>query len=348
MPLCSRHVPASRVRPMSQPIRPAVILCVPTFRRSDGLRKLLSDVARLDYQGPLSVIVVDNDADQLAGEAVARAMAPGFPFPLTCVVEPRRGRTYACNTAFTAACRAPATDYVAVLDDDEYPAPTWLAEMTATAIRYEADIVGGPVFPVFEDPDHWLAKGGLYAPRRFVSGRVEMIYGAGSMLIRRDVLAHYLDEPFSHAFAFTGGSDHEFFIRCRRDGCRFAWADDARVFEATPRARTTPCWLLLRYFRKGTEATRIDRRYSPGRASAIRRWGAGIGLIAYGLLAVPVVAGRGRTSIMAKLLDAARGVGRLAAEFDLACEEYRAANAPVDISRPATPGDARRSCGQAG
>jgi hypothetical protein len=199
MPLCSRHVPASRVRPMSQPIRPAVSLCVPTFRRPDGLRNLLSHVARLDYQGPLSVIVVDNDADQLAGEAVVRAMAPGFPFPLTCVVEPRRGQTYACNTAFAAACRAPATDYVAVLDDDEYPAPTWLAEMIATAIRYEADIVGGPVFPVFEDPDHWLARGGLYAPRRFVTGRVEMIYGAGTMLIRRDVLAHYLDEPFSHA-----------------------------------------------------------------------------------------------------------------------------------------------------
>jgi glycosyltransferase involved in cell wall biosynthesis len=97
---------------MSQPIRPAVSLCVPTFRRPDGLRKLLSHVAGLDYQGPLSVIVVDNDADRRAGEAVARAMAPGFPFPLTCVVEPRRGQTYASNTGFAAACRAPATHYV--------------------------------------------------------------------------------------------------------------------------------------------------------------------------------------------------------------------------------------------
>jgi hypothetical protein len=43
-----------------------------------------------------------------------------------------------------------------------------------------------------------------------------------------------------------------------------------------------------------------------------------------------------------------RGVGRLAAEFDIACEEYRAAAAPVDTSRPANPGGARRSYGQAG
>jgi glycosyltransferase involved in cell wall biosynthesis len=323
---------------MSHPIRPAVSLCIPTFRRPEGLRKLLSHIAGLDYQGPLSVIVVDNDADQLAGEAVVRAMAPGFPFPLMCVVEPRRGQTYAYNTAFAAGCRVPATDYVGVLDDDEYPAPTWLTEMIAAAIRYEADIVGGPVFPVFEDPGRWLAGSGLYAPRRYVTGPVEMIYGAGSMLMRRDVLAHYLDEPFSHAFAFTGGSDYDFFTRCRRDGRSFAWADDARVFETTPRERTTPRWLLLRYFRKGTEATRIDRRYSPGRASAIRRWGTGVGLIVYGLLAVPVVAWRGRASIMAKLLVAARGVGRLAAEFDIFYEEYRS-EAPTAASN-AIPGGA--------
>lgn len=177
------------------------------------------------------MIVVDNDADQRAGEAVVRAMSPQFPFPLTCIVEPRRGQTYAYNTAFAAACRMTGTDYIAVLDDDEYPAPSWLTEMIATAIRYEADIVGGPVFPVFEYPGHWLAKSGLYAPRRYVTGPIEMIYGAGSMLIRRDVLTHYLDEPFTHAFAFTGGSDYEFFTRCRRDGRSFAWADEAHVFD---------------------------------------------------------------------------------------------------------------------
>jgi glycosyltransferase involved in cell wall biosynthesis len=307
---------------MSDPIRPAVSLCIPTFRRPEGLRKLLSHVAGLTYPGSLDVIVVDNDAE-LAGEAVVRAMAAGFPFLLSSIAEPRRGQTYAYNTAFAAACRTPGTDYVAVLDDDEYPAPTWLGEMIAVAIRHEADIVGGPVFPVFEDPGHWLAKGGLYAPRRYVTGPVHMIYGAGSMLIRRDVLAQYLDEPFSHAFAFTGGSDFEFFTRCRRDGRSFAWADEARVFETTPRARTTPRWLLLRYFRKGSEATRIDRRYLPGRAAAIRRVGAGLGLIAVGLLALPVAAWRGRTSVMARLLIAARGLGRLAAEFDIFYEEYR-------------------------
>src|SRR5450432_4130407 len=105
---------------MSQPSWPAVTLCIPTFRRPQGLRKLLEHVARLTYGGKLSVLVVENDADQRAGEAVVRMMMRDFQFPLTCIVEPERGQTYAYNRAFASACGQPKPDYVAVLDDDEY------------------------------------------------------------------------------------------------------------------------------------------------------------------------------------------------------------------------------------
>jgi glycosyltransferase involved in cell wall biosynthesis len=325
---------ASSSHPISDTSWPAVSLCIPTFRRPDGLRKLLSHVAALTYRGPLSVVVVDNDGEQREGDAVVREMRPGFPFPLLGVVEARPGQTYAYNTGFATAARQPGTDYVAVLDDDEFPTPGWLTEMIATAVRFEADIVGGPVFPVFEDPDHWLAKSGLYEPQRYATGRVDMIYGAGSMVIRRDVLAQYHDEPFSHAFAFTGGSDIDFFIRCRRDGRSFAWADEAHVFETTPRSRTTSRWLLLRYFRKGSEATRIDRLYLAGHGSALRRWVSGAGLIGYGLSTAVLTAWRGRASVMAQLLLAARGTGRLAAEFNVSYEEYRAPPAATEGPRP--------------
>jgi succinoglycan biosynthesis protein ExoM len=319
---------------MSDTDWPSVSLCIPTFRRPEGLRQLLSHVAALTYRGPLGVVVVDNDGDQRAGDAVVREMQSGFPFPLLGVVEPRPGQTYAYNAGFAAAARRPNTDYVAVLDDDEYPAPQWLTEMIATAVRYRADIVGGPVFPIFEDPDHWLAKSSLYAPKRYVTGPVDMIYGAGSMVIRRDVLDQYLDEPFSHAFAFTGGSDLDFFVRCRRDGRSFAWADEAHVFETTPRSRTTPRWLLLRHFRKGSEATRIDRLYAPGHGAAPRRWVSGAGLVGYGLATAVLTAWRGRASTMGKLLLAARGMGRLAAEFDILYEEYRPPTAAAEAVRP--------------
>jgi glycosyltransferase involved in cell wall biosynthesis len=309
---------------MRDPIMPRVTLCVPTFRRPEGLRRLLAHIARLSYEGPLAVLVIENDADRRAGADVVAQMAGGFTFALDCVIEPQRGQTYAYNRGFATACRAPEPpDFVAVLDDDEYPHPRWLTAMVNAAQKFAADIVGGPVFPVFDDPDHWLARSGFYEPRRYATGRVDMIYGAGSMLIRRSVLAHYLDEPFRHAYAFTGGSDYEFFTRCRRDGRSFAWADNAHVFETTPRSRTSVAWILRRNFRKGTEGTRIDRTFARDARNALLRWYKGLGLLAYGIITLPVAAFGGRRALMDSLNTAARGAGRIAAEFNILYEEYR-------------------------
>jgi glycosyltransferase involved in cell wall biosynthesis len=303
---------------------PSVALCIPTFRRPEGLRKLLAHVGALSYRGRLSVVVVENDALGRGGAEAAESVAAAFPFPLTVVVEPRRGQTYAYNRGFTDASRTvPSPDYVAVLDDDEYPDPAWLTEMIKAAIDTDADIVGGPVLPVFDNPHHWLALSGIYEPRRYRTGRVDMIYGAGSMLIRRDVLERYLDEPFSAAFAFTGGSDLEFFTRCRRDGRTFAWSDSALVFETTPAARTTVSWLLRRNFRKGSEITRIDRSFNGDLRSRLRRWSRACTLMGAGMLALPVAALRGRSAVMSSLNRVARGAGRIAAEFNLLYEEYR-------------------------
>ena len=272
----------------------------------------------------VEVVVVDNDAETRSGAAMVDEMSAAYRFPLGCIVEPRRGHTYAYNRAFATACRAvPAPDYVAVLDDDEYPQANWLGELIEVARSYDADIVGGPVFPVFDAPDHWLAKSGLYAPTRYTTGPVSMIYGAGNMLIRRGMLEHYLDEPFDHAFAFTGGSDSDFFWRCRKDGRSFAWADEAHVFETTPPSRTTVGYLLRRRFRTGTEATRIDRKLAGTVDGRLRRWCKAVGLIGSGTLSLPFTALVGRGGIVRSLMWTARGVGRIAAEFGISYEEYR-------------------------
>jgi succinoglycan biosynthesis protein ExoM len=303
---------------------PHVFVCVPTFRRPEGLRKLLTHLEQSTYTGMIEVVVVDNDTENRAGAAVVGEMSSTYRFPLSCFYEPRRGHTYAYNRAFVTACRAvPPPDYVAVLDDDEYPHPNWLSELIRVVKTYDADIVGGPVFPVFETPEHWLARSGLYTPTRYKTGPVSMIYGAGNMLIRRGMLADYLDQPFDHAFAFTGGSDYDFFWRCRKDGRTFAWADDAHVFETTPPSRTSVGYLLRRRFRTGTEATRIDRKLAGVVDGPVRRWCKALGLIGTGTLSLPFTAFGGRRGIVRSLMWTARGAGRIAAEFGISYEEYR-------------------------
>ena len=65
---------------MTESPAPHVYLCVPTFRRPEGLRKLLAHVERLAYAGPIDVVVVDNDAEGRAGAAVVEDDGADIPF----------------------------------------------------------------------------------------------------------------------------------------------------------------------------------------------------------------------------------------------------------------------------
>ena len=60
---------------------PSVCLCVPTFRRPDGLRKLLEHVERLNYAGRFEIIVVDNDAEARGGATVVEEYLADISFP---------------------------------------------------------------------------------------------------------------------------------------------------------------------------------------------------------------------------------------------------------------------------
>src|ERR1700721_1848399 len=124
---------------MTERLVPHVFVCGPTFRRPRGLVKLLTHLEQSIYAGMIEVVVVDNDTVTRSGAVVVDQMAPSYRFPLRCLVEPRRGHTYAYNRAFVTACRPmPAPDYVAVLDDDEYPDANCLSEVIRVAKNTEA------------------------------------------------------------------------------------------------------------------------------------------------------------------------------------------------------------------
>jgi hypothetical protein len=58
-------------------------------------------------------------------------------------------------------------------------------------------------------------------------------------------------------------------------------------------------------------------------ATLVRRWLRGLGLIGFGVASLPFASFGGRRAVMQSLNMAARGAGRIAAEFDILYEEYR-------------------------
>jgi glycosyltransferase involved in cell wall biosynthesis len=226
-----------------------VAVCVATFARRDGLRRLLQSLRGLvlDEEATVAkVVVVDNDP---AGSARPVVDAVGdLPWPLDYVVEPRRGISAARNRA---VLQAGPVDFVAFIDDDEWPEPFWLAELLRTQARTHAHVVVGPVVPAFESPPpSWFTKGGFLAPYRYEQDEQLGFAYTGNVLVQSSVLAP-AGAPFSERFGLLGGEDTHFFMRVHLSGAKIVWAAEAVVHESVPAARMTASWLARREYRRG-------------------------------------------------------------------------------------------------
>ena len=298
-------------------------VCVVTHRRPVGLHRLLGGLDALALPEPrpeLRVVVVDNDAEESA-RPVCEDAARWLRHELLYLVEKRRGIPQARNTALAAALER--ADFAAFIDDDEVPEPGWLAELLRVQASRGADVVTGPVEPVFEaPPPTWIERGGLFLrPRHATGARIGCAYTHNALVSMRAIGS--IERWFDERMALTGSSDTELFERLARGGVRIMWADLAVVREWVPASRARLRWILRRAFRVGTAGSFIDRRcVDPPRAAAfILAHGAwcvakGLGLAAAGGL-------RGRAAAARGLRLAAFGLGRLAGLAGVSLPEYR-------------------------
>ena len=250
MPYASRAIAATS-NPLDTKI--GIVVCIPSFRRPQHLRQTLESLADQRTDRRFAVVIVENDASTCGSVPVAAEFLQAGRFPGLCVVEPRQGNCHAINAAFeTALAMFPAAAHFLMIDDDEIASADWLERMMCAAETTGADVVGGPVFPNFDDDTkRGLSHHPAFWPAYDISGPVPVIYGCGNCLITRSVFATLTDPTFDLRFNFLGGGDVDFFTRCRRSGMKFHWAADAVITETVPSNRTHPAWLALRGLRIG-------------------------------------------------------------------------------------------------
>jgi GT2 family glycosyltransferase len=242
----------------STPTDIEIVVCVPAFRRPDHLRRTLASLHQQRAAPRFAVVIAENDAGRSSlTEALRFFETSGIPG--MCIAEPRQGNCHAINAAFeTALARFPAATMLLMIDDDEIASPDWLRAITDAARASDADIVGGPVFPQFDDrTKRDLARHPAFRPPYASSGPVPIIFGSGNCLIRRRVFETLPQPGFDPRFNFLGGGDMDFFTRCRRAGFSFYWAAGAIITETVPHTRTRPGWLAARGLRIGAINYRI-------------------------------------------------------------------------------------------
>lgn len=306
-----------------------VAICIITYRRPEGLRRVLDAVSRLTPPAPgdrtveVEVVVVDNDPAGTGAAVVAKTTADRYPWPVHLEIEEARGISRARNRAVEVARERVGADFVAFIDDDEWPEPSWLDALLRTQRDYSADIVAGPSLPNFEAPAvDWIVKGGFFERPRYATGTELEAARTSNVLIASRVL-QAIDPPFDDRFGMTGGEDTHFFARARRAGYRIVWADEAVVTEYVPRSRARPPWLLKRAFRSGSAMSIIACDLSPTARTRATRLAKGCGRVAHGLVTLPVAVASGRGGLLRSGQRIFLGFGAVAGVLGLTHEEYR-------------------------
>jgi succinoglycan biosynthesis protein ExoM len=225
-----------------------ISVCVCTFKRPQLLSRLLHELARQDTGGRFtySMVVVDNDHLRSA-EAVVSDFAKDTPISAVYCVEPQQNIARARNKAVENA----EGDFIAFIDDDEFPTKHWLLTLFNACERYRVDGVLGPVKPHFDEKaPKWVVTGKFYDRPTYPTGFViDWKKGrTGNVLLKSQLFAAE-DQPFKPEF--VTGEDQDFFRRMIETGRAFIWCDEAVAYETVPPIRWKRTFMLRRALLRG-------------------------------------------------------------------------------------------------
>jgi len=228
---------------------PHITVCICTFKRPSLLRRLLDNVVEQKTDGlfSLSLVIVDNDVLESARQVV-ESFAGQTSVEVTYCVEPRQNIALARNKAVENS----KGDYIAFIDDDEFPVREWLLNLLVVCRNYGAAGALGPVRPHFtQTPPPWLLKGKFAERVMYSTGHVMdwRKSRTGNLLVTKALLVTS-EDTFRPQFG-TGGEDIDFFERMAQKGCKFVWCNEAEVFEEVPPDRCTRKYHLRRALLRG-------------------------------------------------------------------------------------------------
>jgi succinoglycan biosynthesis protein ExoM len=225
-----------------------IVVCICTYKRPQLLNRLLQELAGQHTNGVFtySIVVADNDRLQSAKPVVDEFGATSS-VPVTYCVEQRQNIALARNKAIENS----DGDFVAFIDDDEFPAERWLLTLFEACNKFGVDGALGPVKRRFEEkPPKWLVEGNFYERATYPTGTlIDWSKGrTNNTLVKRRIIAQG-----SHPFRpeFRTGEDQDFFRRMIQEGHKFVWCNEAEVYETVPRIRWKRTFMLRRSMLQG-------------------------------------------------------------------------------------------------
>jgi len=228
-----------------------ISISIATYNRPQGLRKVMSGIEALEVAENINlrVIIVDNSNDGNASE-YSKSQVESFRWPLSYFHETERGISFSRNRGLLEALNF-GDDYIAFIDDDERPSPSWITELLQAIKLTDASAVSGAVKARFETKPPWWAEKGRFFDVLDYPDLTAVDFGHTSNALVNLKIVRRISLNFDHDFALSGGEDTLFFKGLRNSGQITAFSRKALVTEFITSDRATLPWLLKRWFRTG-------------------------------------------------------------------------------------------------
>ncbi len=237
-----------------------ISVVIATFKRPDSLRQTLKSLLICKVSGDFEyeIVVVDNNSKDQTEHTVKELM-PSFDGRLKYIFEPKQGKNSALNTGIKKS----SGEIIAITDDDCLVDQSWLIQVYEATNKYQVDILGGKVFPVFsaEIPD-WIDMNNkiFYGPLvhfnlgdNYIDSRTKLILPPGAnMIIRRSSY-----DKFNGFEQGTRAQDTEICYSWYKRGAQIGYAPGIIVHHITPDSRLNKDYFRRWQFLSGKNSAHI-------------------------------------------------------------------------------------------
>lgn len=224
-------------------------VCICTYQRPKMLLHLLEQLQnqKTEQLFTYSITVVDNDYAQ-SSKSTVDDFKEKSAVEIKYYCEPKQNISLARNKALQGA----EGDFVALIDDDEFPDNNWLFSLYEACKRYHADGVLGPVKPCFEDnPPKWVINGKFYEKGGHETGAVLQWQDTRTSNVLMKMAIFEDQENIFRPELGRGGEDKDFFKRMIDKNYVFIWCNEAPIYETIPSERCRMGFMLKRALLRG-------------------------------------------------------------------------------------------------
>lgn len=233
-----------------------ILIGICTHYRNETLKICLEKIKEMDLpQRTIIEVIITDDTKEMHGIKILANHS--YPFKIHFNSAHTTGIAAARNSLLKK-CLETDSNFIAFIDDDEFPDKNWIKNFYEYTKKTNADILAGPVISTFVDTNlkekkvqDFIKKNKLFnLHQKRKTGDICSTCATSNVFLKTEILKNTKIQ-FDETFKKMSGEDIDFFEKLTKAGYKIHWVKEAPVYEHVPTNRCTLKYILKRNFNNG-------------------------------------------------------------------------------------------------